>query len=465
MSKAIIKAGGVCALLSFALLAKGQDANTKALNDDVKMLQSDLRNLEVIEAAQAAAPNAHDLQTAAADLGAIATSLKIIRMDLNNATALPNDLAAFKATLGIFENDENSFHSGPPTGDQFIIAENFKYALSDIDSFTNDLKLAVTLQKQPASVSADLGVMALDLTRLAPGLPEAAQQKLADVGRHGTNNSWGSILLWIGARLDNPYSIDITNVTVTTKTGTTTNKVASLKSGNSTTDGYVGFNVNLRYIFRSDRYEDEYWQKDPAWMKSKNGHLQLYDPFALTPDIDFSLGYAFTGSSAPSNYTASTVAGGGDISMDSSVGFPILRYKPTVDRDTNTLKLQVTLPEIGGGVDTDKKFLIAHPNIFAGVGFQLAAPAKDFYWMGRLGCSWVDEPKMVSGSKVALDSLGNPEFKQLQSAVTMGASMVYRITDALAAKVAGNVYLTGVGSWNISAAVSIDPTKFFSSLK
>lgn len=127
--------------------------------------------------------------------------------------------------------------------------------------------------------------------------------------------------------------------------------------------------------------------------------------------------------------------------------------------------MQLTLPEIGGGVDTDKQFLVAHPNLFVGTGFQLAAPSKDFYWMGRIGCAWVDEPKIISGSKVALNGFDLPEFKQLQPAAAMGCSMVYRITDALAAKVAGNVYLTDVGSWNISAALSVDPAKFFSSLK
>ncbi len=288
MRKTTTKLLALCALVCGTLWAKADDANTDSLADSLKKLDTALKKVEAVEASPSAA-TPPDFATCGADLGGVAEILRRLQSNLASPT-LATDLGVLQAKVATVQADVAAFQTGDPTGDFADIGRNFKYCLADLGTLLSvDLKAGNTIQTAP-SLSADLGALADDLKILAPGLPEAGQARLSDLGAHGTNNSWGSIFLWVGARLDNPYSI---STPTNSPTGT-------LKSGNSTTDGYVGFNVNLRYIFRADRYEDEYWSKKPAFWSNYNGHLQLYKPWALAPDIDFSFGYAFTASSAPS---------------------------------------------------------------------------------------------------------------------------------------------------------------------
>jgi hypothetical protein len=128
------------------------------------------------------------------------------------------------------------------------------------------------------------------------------------------------------------------------------------------------------------------------------------------------------------------------------------------------MKMQITLPEIGGGMTTDKSFLVAHPNLFLGAGFQLAAPTQGFYWMGRFGYAMVDEPRLTSGSTVAVDGLGNPEF-EWKGALTVGTTFIYKVNDSMSVKLGGEVYSTRIGTWSVTAALSVDPQKVFSAFK
>lgn len=140
-----------------------------------------------------------------------------------------------------------------------------------------------------------------------------------------------------------------------------------------------------------------------------------------------------------------------------------MRYKPTGFLETNSMKIQITFPEIAGGMTTDKSILVVHPNLFVGGGFQMAAPSAGFYWMGRLGYAMIDEPRL-KGSTVPINALGAPEF-QWKGALTIGSTFMYKVTDSLSVKLGADAYSTRVGSWSVTAAVSLDPTKVFQSFK
>jgi hypothetical protein len=300
-----------------------------------------------------------------------------------------------------------------------------------------------------------------EMENLKTGPAPATEKELNAMTGMLTNYPRGDslgIFLFSGAKLENPYSIS-TN---------------TLKAGNSTTDGFVELDLYLREIFRTGGADDRLLSTGGMDPNSENDtHWRFMWPIysfwggdpaqKASPDFDLKLGYVFSGTSAPSNYTASTIAQGSDFYFNGSFGAPWFRY------DSGTgLKLQSTA-EVGGGFTTDKKFLEVHPDLFLGAGLQVAYlganSASSFgntYIILRSGYAAVDEPRLISGSTVALDQLGNPEF-DLKWSPSVGAQAILKLSSAICVEMGANVYFTKLSSWNISAGVSIDPSTFFKS--
>lgn len=423
----------------------------KSFQDKLAEVKTDLLKLEGLVTTPPAPPP--DLRALGADLASLAATLHMLSGDIANAPNRSLAVAAFKneSRLTTVLGGINLGAGISPDVNTMLVGYNFKQPLAQLALIQDDLKSQSDFPSSSSTLAKHIDALSWSLQRLGTSLPSVGDKKITGLASGGTNDSWGKIFFWTGARLENPYAISVSN------------KVGTLKSGNSKADGFISLEANLRYIFRNGKYEDEYWLGKAE--DHKLGDVNFYKPFwDLVPDIDFNVDYVFTGTSSPSNYSASTIAQGADISLYTSVGAPVMRYKPTGYLETNSMKMQITLPEIGGGMTTDKSFLVAHPNLFLGGGFQLAAPAQGFYWMGRLGYAMVDEPRIISGSTVATDGLGNPEF-QWKGALTLGTAFIYKVTDSMSIKLGGDVYSTHVGTWDITAALSIDPTKFFKALQ
>jgi hypothetical protein len=274
--------------------------------------------------------------------------------------------------------------------------------------------------------------------------------------RAADTNSWGWITFWSGAKLQNPYNI------------VESGGAATLANSHATTDGYIELNLNTRYVVRSGKFDDlpAAWGAPPS-PPPPPGSIHFVPFWREMPDIDAKIGYIFRGSSAPTNLSVATIVGSADLYSDVSVGWPLLRYESD-DDPTKIVKQQVTL-ELSGGFATDKNFLVVHPNLFIGGGWQGRFPAPNLtpqplpaVLCGRVGLARIDEPHLLAGDTVALDSLGEPIFDQIWTP-SMGFQMVYPINSAVNLQAGGNVYFTAApASWNLNLGLTLDLGKFFS---
>lgn len=442
--------------LSLGMLSAQADDYTAGFKSDLITFQGDLSKLLQITISPDTS-NPPPYATLGAGLAAISSYLKTIAADLDQTDRLKTDLAAFDKAVNDYHSQISPLTIGTLTNSSAvsIAAWNFTRPRNTLDAIiTNDLKSSDALTEPSGNLQAHLLGCAYELQTLGPGLYQTPGVRLSGLKPYTTNDTWGMIFLWGGARYENPYTIS----------NTTTNKktTGTLTPGNKSTDGFLSLEGDLRYIFRTGIYEDEYLLDNPE--RHSQNAAQVFYPGAVVPDVDFSLGYVFSGTSAPSNYSASTIAGSGDYSLNTTIGVPVIRYKPASFLDTNTIKMQITAPEIVAGAQTDKDFLKIYPNVSINAGFQLAAPSQNFYWEGQAGYGWIDVPEIAYGSVVSEDSANYPKF-QFSGCFSMGSRFVYRVTSSISVEMGGNVYFARLGSWNLFAAASIDPTKFFSALK
>jgi hypothetical protein len=258
-----------------------------------------------------------------------------------------------------------------------------------------------------------------------------------------------NIELFTGAKLQNPYSIEIDP---TTKAGT-------LNPSESKPVAFVELNVFARHIFRTGVYDETF---TPEEKKTNSVSWErLFQNEYFLPEFDFRVGYAFSGDK-PQKFEAATIAGGSDIYLEGGIGQPLLRVSNHHD-----WKGQISA-EFAGGFTTDDAFNKVHPNLFFGAGFQMAyTPAGttnvglgNTYVLFRTGYGSFDQPKLTSGRDVAMDDFDLPEFER-EWAPTFGATMVFKMSRSLSFQLTSNVYFADRANWNISAGLSLDPAKFF----
>lgn len=119
----------------------------------------------------------------------------------------------------------------------------------------------------------------------------------------------------VGAKFQNPYAL---HVDPSSAFATLTN------SGNSTVP-FLEFTYLNRFVLRDPSDES-----DPRWDGVRQivarDKIEAFWPFLHFPDIEIHLGFTFANSLASSNYSASTIAGGGEFYNDGSVGLPFMRY-------------------------------------------------------------------------------------------------------------------------------------------
>jgi len=256
-----------------------------------------------------------------------------------------------------------------------------------------------------------------------------------------TNSMW-SVLIWSGAKLQNPYSI--TN--------------GALKPNNTKTDGFIDLELIHRYVLSSDASGTDdlffsWFDTHDGKRKFAYGKWDWFFPGQVFPDLDFRVGYVFGGSSTPTNLTVSTIAGGSDFYSDNSIGIPFWRWSQPGSFDQ-----QATI-ELGGGFVTDKQFLVIHPNYFLGLGYQYHN--KDWTWQTRFGLGAADVPHLSSGSTVATNSTGLPLF-DLKRAPSWGTVITYNLSSAVKLQLGANAYFDTRAIWNLSAGLSVDPVALFS---
>jgi hypothetical protein len=258
-----------------------------------------------------------------------------------------------------------------------------------------------------------------------------------------TNTTW-SVLMWTGAKMENPYSI--------------TNGV--LKPNNNSTVGFIELELIHRYVLDLDAPDNSdnavLWGNPERQRYGSVRNFDFFVPSQLIPDFDLRVGYVFTSSSSvPTNLTVATIAGGSDLSSDVSIGVPIWRWT-----QQGAWAQQATI-ELGGGFVTDKEFLAIHPNVFMGLGYQFHN--QDWTWQTRFGFGGADVPVMKSGSNVATNSVGLPQF-DLKLAPSWGTTLTYKLSSAFYLQMDANAYFDSRATWNLSAGVSIDPAVAFKGL-
>lgn len=280
-----------------------------------------------------------------------------------------------------------------------------------------------------------------------------------DVGME--SNSVGQITLWTGARFSNPYTIGVAN-------GQGTLNPAG--SGSTASDGYLEIDFSDRYIFRGKNNND--WALfGKSGTNFEDGKSHFLFPLEQVPEFDARFGFLFSGTSAPTNFNASTVVGSGDVYADTSIGLPIWRGNPDVLH--KALKQQVTL-EIGGGFTADRQHLDLHPSFFAGLGYQASFPFSGInstnraYWVGRVGYALIDQPNLVSGTTnnaVKLNSINEPDYS-FKGAPAMGLNIVLPLSSAVSLQTGFNAYFTDnpPSSWNANIGITLDISKFFGAL-
>jgi hypothetical protein len=305
-----------------------------------------------------------------------------------------------------------------------------------------------------AAEDASLGV-AREIKELRESHAKNEQRlKLLESGLVGekadkANSTFLNIELFTGAKLQNPYSIQIDP---TTKAGT-------LNPSESKPVAFVELNVFARHIFRTGVYDETFTPEE----KETNtvSWERLFKNEYFLPEFDFRVGYAFTGDK-PEQFEAATIAGGSDVYLEGGIGQPLLRVSNHHD-----WKGQISA-EFAGGFTTDDAFNKVHPNLFFGAGFQMAyTPAGptnvvlgNTYVLFRTGYGSFDQPKLTNGRNVAMDDFDLPRFEQ-EWAPTFGATMVFKMNRSLSFQLTSNVYFADRANWNISAGLSLDPAKFF----
>lgn len=250
-----------------------------------------------------------------------------------------------------------------------------------------------------------------------------------------TNSMW-TVSIWTGAKLENPYSI--TN--------------GMLKPNNSKTAAFIDLELTHRYVLSGNTSgeDNEYFWGKPR--RYGDGKWDWFIPGQVFPDLNFRMGYVFNNSSTtPTNLTVSTIAGGSDLYSDNSIGVPFWRWSQP------DLNQQATI-ELGGGFTTDKEFLAIHPNYFVGLGYQFHN--KDWLWQTRFGLGAADVPRITSGSTVATDSRGLPQF-DFKATPTWGTTITYSLNPTVKLQLGANAFFEKQATWNLSAGVSIDPAAAF----
>lgn len=311
-----------------------------------------------------------------------------------------------------------------------------------------------------AKTAADAAQSALTQTQQKAAQVQADIQALQEIGAQNfetgdaskTNNIYGQLTIWTGAKLSNPYTIS-------------SNK---LSSGGTSSDGYIELNYSSRYVLREgDDATDIRWSGWGEETKEDDAIHFVNNPLSHMPDIDTRFGYLFRGSSAPTNFTASTIAGTADFYADTSIGVPLARYGSSGD-DLNKFKMQVTL-DLSGGFATDKNHLQLHPTAFAGLGWQgsfAISTNTQAYWIGRAGYAFIDQPSLLPGTNIVqLNSLQMPVYS-FQGAPAIGVIVVYPLTSAISFQAGANAYFTSrqPASWNATVGVTLDLSKFFKGL-
>ena len=133
---------------------------------------------------------------------------------------------------------------------------------------------------------------------------------LSDVTVDNHSNVWAQVSVWTGAKFSTPYNIS-------------GNK---LSTAGNTSDGYIELNLSSRYVLRQGQKASDIVWGDWGTLTPHDGQMHFVNPLAHMPDIDTRIGYLFRGSSAPTNYNASTIVGSSDFYADTSLGFPLWRY-------------------------------------------------------------------------------------------------------------------------------------------
>lgn len=277
------------------------------------------------------------------------------------------------------------------------------------------------------------------------GAMETAGTNLANLGHELAKPKSPSIPYYAfmssGAKFLSPYTVNVNSNATAATLG---------KSGDSTVP-FLEFTFINRHVLHAPQ-ETDGDKKGPilgAYFVSPVSHL---------PDIESHIGFTFGSGTGPTNYSASTIAGGGDFYSDASVGLPFLR------RETQAQRQQVSL-ELGGGVVTEKNFVAVHPNVFLGLGYETsfrpgivsASTNRAGFLSGRFGAGWLDIPSMTSSSNTIAIAMsgGLPQFK-LKPSPTLGIEFDYPLTDTIFLNIAGNAYIRSTPApWNITVGVSI----------
>jgi hypothetical protein len=263
------------------------------------------------------------------------------------------------------------------------------------------------------------------------------------------NSKFLNVEFFTGAKLLNPYSINIDSQ----------NNTATLNPSESKAVGFIELNVFARNVIRTGIYSSETNSNEDS-DKPKFNWLKMNKKDWFLPDFDFKVGYSFQ-NDKPEKFEASTIAGGSDLYLEGGLGQPILRIE-----NIYGWKAQTTL-EAAGGFTTDDSFNRVHPNLFFGGGFQMAYTpngetpgAGDTYVLLRTGYGSFDQPILTTGRNVKLDVFNLPEFEQTW-APSVGTTLLFKANAAVSFQIASNVYFSDRANWNISAGLSLDPSTFF----
>ncbi|HZV36458.1 MAG TPA: hypothetical protein VFB72_17915 [Verrucomicrobiae bacterium] len=475
--KYIIRAAAALFLI-VAVPAMAIDAQFQT---DLTTLKTDLQNLQT--QLNRIAPDSfaqHDMKIPGQAMLTLASQLSILGTagDLENAL---HDAGAGVATFTVNVNNfrttlDTSLAAGPAVAPPGIAAPTAGWATELTTNLFRTASLASII------INSDLANLAKpDLTDLQPHLVVLAKrfklmgllaqgQAFSDVAadeaviRRKANQSgspW-QISLWTGARMSTPYSINVSNNT------------GRLGPAGTSTDGYIEFELNNRYVIRPAGSSDLIFPFKclgglfTGTSTDTNGIPHFFSPLGRFPDIDARVGYTFRGNGSPTNFNVSTVAGGSDIYGDTSLGFPFGQVAGVND----SWKGQLTI-DIAGGFATDKQHLDMHSDFFAGLGGQASFRAPGFgstnyqgYWIGRAGYALIGVPSLISGTDIVnLNSLQEPKFN-LTWVPSVGTTVVYPLNTWLSLQGGFNVYFTPKppAEWNLNIGVTVNIDQVFGSL-
>ncbi len=260
-----------------------------------------------------------------------------------------------------------------------------------------------------------------------------------------TNQSAHPIFFASGAKFQNPYAIGY-DPTVDTDTGKLN------KQGNDTVS-FLSINWVDRYALVG-RGEDA---------RATNGQW-MCEIWPTRPDISAGIGIVFGGGLAATNYSAATLAGGGDFYANLDIGLPLWRHETAFARRQFTI-------ELGGGVSTEKDFLQVHTSAFFGLGYELGYRAE---FLGnpssygllclRAGFGPVDVP-VINATETQLEVKvdgGLPQFNHRWAPV-FSVTFAHPLTENIYLLFAANVVSlrevysprTGPDQWSITVGASI----------